>query len=99
MEMALTYDFHVLPPAARLAISIVARDAEGPLLVAALASRRQPLTDATLARAAVAYPLMTLKVIAGIHWEALLLWIKGVRLHARPAPPAHPVTITRPSQS
>jgi len=33
------------------------------------------------------YPLMTLKVIAGIHMEALKLWLKGVKLVPRaPAP-------------
>jgi hypothetical protein len=31
---------------------------------------------------------MTLKVVAGIHWEALKLWLKGIRLVERPAAPA-----------
>jgi DUF1365 family protein len=43
-------------------------------------------------------PAITMKVIAAIHWEALKLWIKGLRLHARPqstprlAAPGAPVT-------
>ncbi len=43
-------------------------------------------------------PLMTLKVVAGIHWEALKLWLKGIGLRTRPArrkPPA--ITTERPS--
>jgi hypothetical protein len=31
---------------------------------------------------------MTLKVVAGIHWEALKLWLKGIRLVERPEAPA-----------
>jgi DUF1365 family protein len=27
------------------------------------------------------------KVMAGIHWEALKLWIKGLRIRSRPVPP------------
>jgi DUF1365 family protein len=29
----------------------------------------------------VAYPLMTMKVMGGIHWEALKLWWKGVPIY------------------
>ena len=39
---------------------------------------RKPLTDGELLRALFAYPLMTLKVTAAIHWEAIKLWAKGV---------------------
>jgi DUF1365 family protein len=35
---------------------------------------------------------MTLKVVAGIHYEALHLWRKGMKFHKRPTPPAHDVT-------
>jgi len=37
--------------------------------------------------------MLSLKVVAGIHWEAAKLWRKGVRLQHRPPPPPHPVTI------
>ena len=49
---------------------------------------RRPLTTATLLAAWASSPLLTLKVIGGIHWEALRLWRKGMRLVERPpAPP------------
>ena len=35
---------------------------------------------------------MTLKVIAGIHWEAVRLLFKGAHFHRRPAPPEEAVT-------
>jgi DUF1365 family protein len=92
MDMNLTYDFTVLPPAETLRLRIAVRDAQGLMLTAALSGRRAALTDAALLRAAIAYPLLTLKVMAGIHWEAARLWLKGMRLRPRPVPPAQPVS-------
>jgi DUF1365 family protein len=61
--------------------------AEGRRLIAtALRGRRRPLTDASILAATAAIPLLTLKVIVAIHWEALKLWLKGVSLVPRPAP-------------
>jgi hypothetical protein len=39
------------------------------------------MTDRVLLAAFFAYPLMTLKVVAAIHWQALRLWRKGVKYH------------------
>jgi DUF1365 family protein len=48
------------------------------LLRASMTGVRVPLTPARLAWFAVKYPLMTLKVIGSIHWQAVRLWLKGV---------------------
>jgi DUF1365 family protein len=93
LDMALAYEFRVAPPAERVALSILASDRKGTVLSAALEGRRRPLTDAAILRACLAYPLVTLVVVAGIHWEALWIWLKGVRLRRRPPPPAAPSTI------
>jgi len=37
-----------------------------------------------LLRSFFALPLVTLKIVAAIHWEALRLWLKGARLVPRP---------------
>ncbi|WP_067065854.1 DUF1365 domain-containing protein [Roseateles chitosanitabidus] len=75
-----------------------ARDAAGAaVLNARLDATRGALTDAALLRLLVAYPLLTLKVIVGIHWEALRLWIKGARLQPRPDAPRQPMTVVRPA--
>jgi hypothetical protein len=79
------YTFHVQAPAERVVVGILLRDAQGtPMLKAHFAGERAPLTDAMIARLLLSYPLMTLKVIAGIHLEALRLWLKGVPLVRRP---------------
>lgn len=87
--MAMRYRFRVRPPTSDFALRILETDDEGPLLAAAFAGRIEPLTTRALVSALIDVPLLTLKVIAGIHWEALKLWIKGMRLVDRPpAPPA-----------
>ncbi len=96
MDMALTYHFRVAPPGVAVSLAMEVHDAAGAMLFAAFAGRRQPLTDAGLLRAFVSHPLLALKVVAGIHWEALKLWRKGLTLRPRPAPPAHPVTLGTP---
>ena len=98
LELKMRYGFRLQPPdaaheALRLAVTVA--DAQGVVLVAQLEAQRQPLRDAALARVFVSFPLLTLKVIAGIHWEALRLWAKGVLPHARPPAPTRPVTTVK----
>ena len=93
MEMECRYAFRLMPPDERLAVTIRQTDREGPILLASLEGERAPLDDGTLIRAFLRHPFMTLKVIGGIHWEAVKLWRKGLRPVPRPAPPPHAVTI------
>jgi len=93
MAMNMRYDFCVYVPDERLILAIRGSDGDGPLIFAVLAARRRELSDAALLRVFLGTPLLTLKVIAGIHWEAARLWIKGLRLHPRPAAPDSSVTI------
>ena len=95
MPMGLRYDFAISPPDQSTAIKIAVADAEGPLLDALFAGRRRKLDDRALMISLVAYPLMSLKVIAGIHWEALRLLLKGVKLTPEPPAPDGPVTVVR----
>jgi DUF1365 family protein len=92
MAMGMDYRFRIGLPGENVAVHITGSDSEGPLIVASFSGKRRELTDAVLMRAFLSYPLLTLKVVAGIHWEALRLWAKGLRLQQRPAPPRHPVT-------
>lgn len=100
LGMDLHYRFRIDPPREQLSLGISVHDnADGaPVLNARHDARRVPLTDRGLLSLLVAYPLLTLKVIVGIHWEALRLWIKGARLHDRGQPPQPPLTIVRPAQ-
>jgi len=93
LDMDLSYDFRIEPPDGSVMIGIAARDGNGPMLNAVLKADRVELTDRTLLSAFVSFPLLTLKVIAGIHWEAALLVLKRIGLKRKPAPPLHPVSL------
>lgn len=90
--MEATYRFRVREPEDRLSIHIREGDDGGDFLVATHTGARRPLGDRALLRAGLLFPLVTLKVIAAIHWQAFKLWRKGVRLQGRPEAPLPEVT-------
>lgn len=61
-------------------------------LATALTGRLEPMTPHALRRAFWRYPLVTVKTVALIHWQALKLLAKGVRYIARPAQRTEKVT-------
>lgn len=98
MDMDLRYDFEVDGPSDRIAIAIRVSTAEGAVMHASLAGVRRELTDHALLGVFLTNPAITLKVVAAIHWEALRLWLKGLRLRHRPVPPASIVTVVSATQ-
>jgi uncharacterized protein len=86
IEMAMRYRFRITPPDGCVRLRILESDREGPLLAATFSGQRRALTTMALLRSFVTLPLVTLKIVAAIHWEALRLWLKGVRLVRRPDP-------------
>jgi uncharacterized protein len=83
VEMAMRYHFRISPPGECVKLRILETDRDGPLLSATFNGRRRALTSASLLRSFFALPLVTLKIVAAIHWEALRLWLKGARLVPR----------------
>jgi hypothetical protein len=86
IDMPMRYHFRLSPPAADVKLRILETDSAGPLLAATFHGRRRDLGAAQLLRSFFALPLVTLKIVAAIHWEALRLWIKGARLVPRSVP-------------
>jgi DUF1365 family protein len=62
-------------------------DADGLLLPAFPAL--QPLTPAGTLPALLRQPMLTLGIIARIHWQALRLWLKKCRFSASRRPNTH----------
>ncbi len=92
MDMGMRYEFRTLLPVDRFALGIRGLDENGTLIHASLAGEARPFTSANLLRGLLLYPLLTFKVTAAIHWHALRLWLKGIRVRHKPAPPSQPTT-------
>ena len=86
------YHFRIRPPGEDIAVAIHEEEAGRPILNASFAGARKALTDGALVRMLLRYPLMTLKVMVAIHYEAVRLMLKGVRRH-----PHVPKTISTPA--
>lgn len=85
MPMNCYYNFHIEPPQEKLLVRIDEEDVDGMLLIASFAATRSSLNDRTLGLALLRHPLMTLKISAGIYWEAFRLWKKGLTIHRHTA--------------
>ncbi|SIQ12080.1 hypothetical protein SAMN05880582_101815 [Rhizobium sp. RU20A] len=87
IALSARYHFRMLPPGKSIRWRILETDAEGPLLSATFAGDRKPLTTGTLLSLVARMPMLTAKIVGAIHWEALKLFLKGVRYIPRPDPP------------
>ena len=76
VPMACRYKFRLQPPGEKVRVVIREEDEDGLLLAASFHGDHLPLNDAALIKMALKFPLMTLKVMAGIHIEAVRLWLK-----------------------
>ena len=80
IEMDCVYNFKVLKPSERISVIIDQRDKNGKLLYASQDGIAKDLNTKNLLFSFISHPLMTFKIIAAIHYEALKLWIKGIKL-------------------
>jgi uncharacterized protein len=83
VPMAMRYYFRISTPGPSVKLRILATSSEGPLLAATFSGRRRTLSTSALLRSFAALPLVTFKIVAAIHWEALRLWLKGAPLVQR----------------
>ena len=93
------YSFHFDPPHETMALGVNLSIQDRPILNAYVHGTRVALTDANLLRSFRDVPLLTLKVIGAIHWQALRLWWKGLRLQPRPAHAKTETTVLPPSET
>jgi DUF1365 family protein len=81
------YRFRFMHTRERTVARIDHDDDTGPLLQTSVSGRLRALTPASARAAFFGTPLMTLGVIARIHWQAARLWFKRVPFFSKPAPP------------
>jgi hypothetical protein len=85
MPMDMQYRWCFSAPLTRLFVGMQNFKDGAQVFDATLALEREPLSTPALLRVLAAFPLMTLKVIAAIHWQALKLWLKRTPVHGHPA--------------
>lgn len=95
--MTARYRFRLTRPGRRLSILIRLHTPAGETLIATQTGQRRALSDGEILRALARKPLMTWKVIAAIHWQALRLWIKGAKFHSRNTAPKGHTTVDAPT--
>jgi len=78
MPMDLEYAWTFTEPGTTVSVHMEDFDKEGRIFEAALTAERREITGSSLARMLLTYPLVTLKVMIGIYWQAFRLWRKGV---------------------
>jgi uncharacterized protein len=85
--MGARYDFRLSAPSSDLKLRILEHDDKGPLLAATFAAKALTLSSRNLVSLLVRLPLLGLKVVGLIHFEALRLWLRGAIFHRSPPPP------------
>lgn len=91
LPMQCRYDWRFTTPAENLRVHMDVYRSAGPLtedcareLDATLVLQRHDFTGANLARVLARHPLMTMKVVAAIHWQALRIFLRGNPVYTRP---------------
>ncbi|OCW58922.1 DUF1365 domain-containing protein [Hoeflea olei] len=87
IDLAMRYNFRMNLPGEQIKWRILETDAGGPLLAATYNGARRALSTRSILACLLQFPLLTWKIVGGIHYEALILWLKGMRHVPRPAPP------------
>lgn len=84
MPMTQTYDWRFLIRDNTLLVHMINEENQQACFDATLNLESQPITAWNLARALMQFPLMTVKVVVAIYWQALRLWLKRIPLHSHP---------------
>ena len=80
IEMNCKYFFRILNPDEKLSVIIDQYDQEGKILFASQDGKRTNLNSSQLLKSYLKHPLMTIKIISAIHFEAFKLWMKGIKI-------------------
>lgn len=93
MPLDTRYSFTIRPPGSAVSVGIRQHDLQQQLLFkATFAGQQETFCDAALLKLFISHPLMTLKVMVGIHWEALRLWRKKLSLQPREKGPRNSIS-------
>lgn len=84
IDMEQQYDWRFTVPGPQLAVHMLNMKPDGSMFDATMVLQRKTLTTGTLASALARHPLMTVKVMAAIYFQAARLWLKRCPAFAHP---------------
>jgi uncharacterized protein len=79
----MNFDFNLAVPGDNLNVRIDTFDKEDRVFISTLTGTKKQLSNANLFWYSIRFPFITLRIIALIHWNALLLWRKKLRFHKK----------------
>jgi len=85
VPMQRAYDWRFQPPGESLRVHMDINDGEQPELDTTLVLQRRNINGFSLARCLLTYPVMTLRVVLAIHWQAFLIWCRRNPVYDHPS--------------
>jgi len=95
IEMETDYNFRLTEPVERLKVYIKQTDKIGKILIACQTGKRQTMSTKQLLINFLFHPMMTIKIILAIHFEALRLWKKGAIFKKREVKTKNNITLEK----
>lgn len=86
IDMDMRYFFTMSEPKETMSWRILEKKNDQPVLAATYFGRKNALKTSNLLRFFLQIPFLTWKILAGIHFEALRLWLKGLQVVPRTNP-------------
>jgi len=84
MDMKIHYDWFFSMPQNELVVHMRNLKDEVPVFDATMKMQAYAITSRTLSRALIRFPVITLKVVTAIYYQAFRLWLKKIPFHTHP---------------
>lgn len=93
------YRFTLRAPEEKMSLMVESVEKGERVHMASITARRESARALPLVSLALMQPFSSLGVVAAIHWQALLIWMKGAGYRRKPAPPETLATYAMPLPS
>ncbi len=81
------FSFKLSVPGEKLNIKIDTIKGEEKVFISTLTGKKKALTNKALLWYSICFPLIPLRIMFLIHWNAMLLWLKKIKYHPKAANP------------
>lgn len=85
LPMDIEYQWSLTLPAKTIQVNMVDYHHGDRMFEATLDLKRLAISTSALATVLFLYPAMTIKVVTGIYWQALRLWLRGANFYSHPS--------------